>query len=278
MLRSSMISLTAATFLIQGCHQPAELDEIEQFIADARPQDLRQPDRVQEAARFSDPMSMIMFVVLPTITQLSYVEGEEMPVCPRLFDASDRATGIVDWRIEGDCEWQDETGQHRIEGSIVALGDKNGIEIEYLGFRHSTVSASQCAGQETSTAMTGVVRLPFGLVPPRNEEPEELPPGEEPEEGEEPGAGHYDIHLLVESSEPDEESCRLSKVVVAHDVTIDRTILDAEGPEGDADVSDAKGRVAVVMESRESASEPWQTDWTGAWRVSAESYGAATGE
>jgi MYXO-CTERM domain-containing protein len=284
MLRSWVISLTAATFLVHGCD---ESDQVEQFIADTKSVDLRQPGLVEDTARYSDPMSMIYLVTLTTIGQFFAFEGDEARACPRLFDASDRATGIVDWRIEGDCEWQDEEGQHRMEGSIVGRGDKNGIEIEYRDLRQTTVSASQCAGQETSIAMTGVVRLPFALLPSGNEEPEEVPPSDEEPEGdksddEEWGVGHYDIHLLVETVEREEGSCRILKAALAHDVTINRTVETLEGADGSArgsiDIADVQGRMAVVLESRESASEPWQTEWAGAWRVSAEGYGSASGD
>jgi uncharacterized protein (TIGR03382 family) len=283
MFRSHIISLTAATLLVQGCNQSGDLDQVEQFIADTDSLDLRQPETVAEAARHSDPMSMLLFAVLPAITQFAAFEGEETPACPRLIDESDLEAGIVNWRIEGDCERQDETGQRRIEGSIVANGTKDAIELEYRGFRETTVSTGECGGQETSSAVTGVVRLPFALVPPGNEEPEELPeeePGEMPED-EGSLTGHYEFHLLFESSSPDEESCQPRKVTLAYDVTIDRTAGEQTGPDGsfdEFDVSDIQGRMAVVLESRESDTESWQADWAGAWRVSAEGYGTASGD
>jgi MYXO-CTERM domain-containing protein len=282
MFRSHIVSLTAATLLVQGCNQSGQLDEVEQFIADTESLDLRQPEMVAEAAWHSDPMSVVFLSTLPALTQFSFFEGDEAPACPRLFDASDRETGIVDWRIEGDCEWQDDMNQYRIEGSIVARGDKNGIEMEYRGYRRIIVNTDTCAGQESELAVNGVVRLPVALVPPGNEEPEEFPeeePGDTPED-EESGAGHYDIHLLFESSGPDEESCELGKIALAYDVTIDRTVGDRTVGDvgGSIDVSDVQGRMAVVLESRKSSTESWQTDWEGAWGVSAEGYGTASGD
>ena len=271
MLRSWMIPLTAAMFLVQGCGEPGNLDEIEQWIADTKPLDLNQAELVKEGAQYSDPLSMLVFSTLPVI-DLEFAVYDEETSCPRLIDASDRAAGIVDWRIESDCGWEDGDGQHRIEGSIVARGDTNGTELVYHGFRRTTVRADLCNGQEAEMAMTGVISFPFAYLPFTPDDSEEVPP-----ETAEPRMDHYDIHIHLETSGVDQESCVLEKNDLAYDVTIDRRFEQLD-PAGDADLSDIQGRAAMLTQTRDPAQESWQTVSTGAWRVSADDYGSTAGD
>ncbi len=175
MLRSWMIPLSAAMFLVQGCGEPGDRDEIEQWIADTRPLDLHRAELVQAGAQHSDPISMQLLSTLPVIEVELTLDDEETS-CPRLIDASDRAAGIVDWRIESDCEWEDENGRHRMEGSIVAQGDTNGTELVYQGFRRTTARADLCNGEEIGMAATGVVSLPFAFMPLTPDDSEDVPP------------------------------------------------------------------------------------------------------
>jgi MYXO-CTERM domain-containing protein len=270
MLRSWMISVTAAMFLIPGCGAPGERDEIEQWIADTKPLDLQQAALVQEGAQRSDPLSITVFATIPVL-EARFVLEEGQTDCPRLIDASDRVSGIVDWRIEGGCSWEDEEGQHRMEGSIVAKGDSNGTELVYQGYRRTTVSAGLCNGQELGTEATGVVWIPFAYMPFTPDDSED-----EPDEIEDPRTIHYDVHILLESVDADPDTCVQEKIELAYDVTIDRTIT-APDTANDADLSDIRGSVAVREQSRESAQAPWQTTLAGAWRVNADDYGSRDG-
>jgi hypothetical protein len=270
MLRSSIVSLTTAMLLIQGCNQS---DPADSLIPGVAPLDLRRPDMVQTAARNSDPLSMLLFATLPIIEH-DLPLPEESRTCPRLIDESDRAAGIVSWRIEGDCEWEDYGGQHRVEGSIVAVGDESGTELEYRGYRTMTVSGleSECPGQESVTAMTGVVRLPFAYLPftPEPEEPDAPRPiGER--------TSHYELDVHLETSGPG-DGCRMEKIDLAYDVTMDRTLAYSAMPYYESDLSDVSGRVALVTQTRASTDEPWQTTASGAWRVTTDGYGAASGD
>lgn len=282
MLRSCTVSLTVTMLLVQGCNQPGEpgepdapdpIDEIEPFIAETEPLALHELLRVQEAAWVSDPLSMIRYAMLPITAPLLDFQDSDVPGCPRLIDASDDAAGIVDWRIEGDCEWEDASGKHRVEGSIVARGDINGTELEYRGFRLETEGAQACGtGPEIDTmALTGVVRVPFALGPPVDGQ-------SQPPLPEDTGAGQYDIRILFEVAGTLAGSCGIEKAELAYDVTIDRKIERLDAAAGETDVSDVEGRVAVRRAVRESADERWQPDWSGTWHVSAGGYGSAPGD
>ena len=213
---------------------------------------------------------------LAPLARVSHASGkllaaaeEGAPSCPRLIDASDSATGIVDWRLEGDCEWEDDAGQHRVEGSIVARGDRSGTEITYHGYRQTTVRASECDGQETDTGMTGVVHVPYALAPWIGSEDPPPAPGDVVDER------HYDIHILFDFSGTD-ESCRLEKTTLAYDVTVDSKYEYVEEPYVERTLSDVQGAAASVVATREAPGEPWQTTWAGAWRMSAEGYGPSS--
>jgi MYXO-CTERM domain-containing protein len=269
MLRSYIVSLTAAMFLVQGCDQS---DPAEPLIPGVEPLDLRQPELVREAAQQSDPLSMMVIATCPVIAQELVPESGETS-CPRLIDESDRATGIVSWRLEGGCEREDEDGQTRVEGSVVARGDANGTEVEYLGYRERVVSTYQCVGQETGAAMTGVVRLPFAYMPftPDEEEDGDMPPASVRR------TDHYEIQIRLELSSSD-EACRIEKTELAYDVDIDRTYEYSNTTYDESDLSDIRGRVAMLVQIQESAQDSWQTTWNGAWRVSADSYGSTSGD
>jgi uncharacterized protein (TIGR03382 family) len=268
MLRSSIVSLTAATLLIQGCDQSGPAEPL---MPGVEALDLRQPELVEAAARNSDPLSMLLFATLPIVAhEASDPEGR--PDCPRVIDKSDRAAGIVDWRMEGGCEWEDDEGRHRVEGSIVAVGDENGTELEYHGYRITTVPTLDCAGQEIGMAMTGVVRFPFAylpLTPEDDENPGEPPTGDV--------VAHYEIDIHLESSELG-EACLIERLDLAYDVTIDRTLAFSDTGTDESDLSDVRGRAALLTQTRQSAGEPWQTALSGAWSVTAEGYGAAAGD
>jgi MYXO-CTERM domain-containing protein len=271
-----MISMTAAMFLIQGCGEPGELDAVEQWIADTQPLDLNDAELVRQGAQHSDPLSMLVVSTLPVLELRSALESGQTS-CPRLIDASDPATGLVDWRIEGGCAWEDEGGKHRLEGRIVARGDANGTELVYDGVRRTTVIPDLCNDQEIGMAVTGVVSFPFAYLPltPDAEEPDGSDDG--PPDTVKPRTDHYDIHILIESSDVNAETCLVEKTGFAYDVTVDRTFEQLESG-GDADLSDIQGSLAMLMQTREPAQASWQTVQTGAWLVSADGYGATAGD
>lgn len=270
-VRSSIYLMAAITVFVSGC---GEADQVERFITDTEPLDLRDPAQVKEAARYSDPLVLIFAATMPAYLELAaFRDEEEAPSCPRLINASDREAGIVDWRIEGDCGWENEYGLYRVEGSIVARGDTSGTKIQYHGFRQRSASAA-CEGEEGGMAVSGVVTVPFPIFPWTYDEFDDLP-----EEPEDMGKGHYDIHVLFETSEVDSESyCRTTKTTVAYDATIDRRLERPDGAYDWDDTSDVQGRAAVRQEARARPEDPWQPNLPppAAWRVVAEDYGSTT--
>jgi MYXO-CTERM domain-containing protein len=269
MLRSYIASLTAAMFLIPGCGQP---DAAAPLIPGAEPLDLHQPALVADAARQSDPLSILVLSLL-AVTAQELPTDETGQSCPRLIDESDRATGIANWRIEGGCVREDADGQTRVEGSIVARGDANGTEIEYLGYSERVLSSYQCVGQETGMVIDGVVRVPEAFMPftPGDDEEEETPPASVRR------TDHYEIDIRLESSSAD-DACRVEKTELAYDLAIDRTYEFSDTPYHESDLSDMEGRIAMRLQVQEAGQEAWQTTWNGAWRVSAEGYGNTSGD
>lgn len=268
MFRPSMISLTIATLLAQGCSGGADDAPL---LAAAEPLDLRQPEQVRDAAQQSDPLSILLFATMP----IGVLTTEEQPTtCPRMIDESDLAAGIVKWRIEGDCEGENAAGRYRVEGSIVGRGDLGETVVEYRGYRQVSQDASGCAGQEEHVAADGVLRLPQPYAPLAPDEEFEEPPLDPDFYGER----RYDIDLRIELTSVDSESCFAARTEVAFDVAIDRTFAPPDAPDTERDLSDIRGRVAVLEQTRASGQEEWQTARSGAWRVSAEDYGSADGE
>jgi uncharacterized protein (TIGR03382 family) len=258
-IRSMIHSVATVVVLVSGC---GEDDQVEQFLTDTEPLELHEPAQVREAARYSDPSVPIVAATAPAELMLSMFRDEEdQPDCPRLINASDRAAGIVDWRIEGDCGWS--------KGSIVARGDTNGTTIEYRGFRQVSVSRA-CEGEEGGMAAAGVVTVPYPIFPWTYDDFDDLPP-----EPADIGKGDYDVHVLFESYGVDDEDCRATRTLVAYDVTIERRRERTDGSYGWNDTSDVQGRAAVRQETRTRADAPWQPVLLApaAWRVSASDYG-----
>ena len=268
MFRSLKLFLAATLLLAPGC---GESEPAGPLIAGAEPLNLQQPERAREAAQQSDPSIMAIVAVLPVL-QLALILEDQEAGCPLLVDESDRSSGTVSWRIEGDCEGENEAGRYRVDGIIVARGDSDRTDIDYRGFRYSAGDASGCDGWDSTLLTSGAVRLPYAYMLPAGDDADDAP-----DEDEVPGAGRYLLDVYLERSATDIESCAVEKTEIAYDVTIDRR-FERTDPAGDlADVSDMKGRVAMLVHSRESAQGAWQTTWNGDWRVSADDYGSMDG-
>jgi MYXO-CTERM domain-containing protein len=259
-VRSTMYLMAAAMLLVGSC---GDADPIDRFIADTEPLALHEPGPVREAARYSDPLALIFVATMPAEMALSaFRDEEDLPSCPRLINASDPEAGIVDWRIEGDCDWS--------EGSIVARGDANRTTIEYRGFRQWSASEDECEGLEDGTAVTGVVTVPFPIYPWTYGEFDHLPP-----EPDDLGKGHYELHLLFELSGVESEPCRTTRTSIAYDATIERRLERANNAYSWNDTSDIQGRAAVRQEVQPPPEEPWLPSSlpSATWRLSATDYG-----
>jgi uncharacterized protein (TIGR03382 family) len=275
-----MCSTAAVMLLVTGCSEP---DRAERFLAEAVPLDLRDPARLTEAARHSDPVVMMVAGTLePALMFYTFGRGSQVG-CFRLIDHSNPAAGVADWRIEGDCAWRTEDEAHVSKGSIVGRGDTRGTRIEYRGFRSMVSRPEDCGGAEIGAALDGVVEVPYLLAPPRA--------GNGPEEPEETGEGRYALHLYLErwgGAEAD-HACVNTRTQMAYDVTIDHWIEPAQDARPDRHAGevrtlayqrklyDVAGRVAVHLETRPSAAAAWAqaARSPGAWDVRAHAYGLA---